>query len=204
MTSNCTAADSCDLSLFPISQGWIQAFVEQVEPSTATPFNLTTRDAFYHVFHKSVAEYTQTMSFANPDLTPLQQSGAKMLVWHGMADQLVPTNGSVDYYDRVLAQMAGGGNGGDGGDVDSFYRLFLAPGVDHCGGGPGLDPTSEAFFELVAWVENGTVPERIAGVGPAVGPGNETATRTIGLCPYPQVLAFNGSDPNSSDDYACV
>lgn len=197
LTSNCTTADDCSLSLFPVSQGWIQAFLQQEQPSSTAPFNLT-REEFYHYFHKSVAEYTDIMSFDNPNLQPLQQSGAKMVVWHGMADQLIPTNGSTDYYDRVVHQVAG-----QGGNVDDFYRLFLAPGVAHCGSGPGLDPTSEAFFELAAWVENGTVPERIAGVGPAVGPGNTTATRTIGLCPYPKVLTFNGPDPNDPDHFVC-
>lgn len=197
LASNCTAADDCSLSLFTISQGWIQAFLQQELPSAAARFNLT-RQEFYHYFRKSVAEYTAIMSFDNPDLQPLNQSGAKMIVWHGMADQLIPVNGSAAYYDRVVRQMAG-----RGGDVGDFYRLFLAPGVAHCRGGPGLDPTSEAFFELVAWVENGTVPDRIAGVGPAVGPGNTTATRTIGLCPYPKVLAFNGSNPNDPDEFVC-
>lgn len=196
LTSNCTAVDDCDLTLFPISQGWIEAFLQQKEPSSTAPFNLTLEE-FYHYFDKSVADYTTTMSFDDPDLTPLKQSGAKMIVWHGMADELVPTNGSTDYHDRVRDTMAAD-------DVDDFYRLFLAPGVAHCGGGPGLDPSSEAFFELVAWVENGTAPETIAGVGPAVGPGNTTATRTVGLCPYPKVLVYKGSDPNDAEDFECV
>lgn len=198
MTSNCTTAEDCDLSLFPISQGWIQAFLDQVEPSAAASFSLS-REEFYYYFNESVAEFTTVMAGDNANLTPLKQSGAKMLVWHGMADQLIPTNGSIDYRDRVLHQMDTNNE-----EVDDFYRLFLAPGVAHCGGGPGLDPTSEAFFELVAWVENGTVPEIITGVGPAVGPGNTTATRSIGLCAYPKVLTFNGSDPNDADDFICV
>lgn len=199
LTSNCTTVDDCTLSLFPISQGWIQAFLQQVEPvdsSPANPFRFT-RDEFYHNFNKSVAEYTSTMSFNNPDLGPLKNSGAKMIVWHGMVDAVVPTNATVDYYESVLQQMVDD-------NIDDFYRLYLAPGVGHCGNGAGLDPRSEAFFELVAWVENGTVPETMAGVGPAVGPGNTTATRTIGLCPYPKVLTFNGSDPNDAEDFICA
>lgn len=152
---------------------------------------------FYRVFSKSVADFTSIMSFDDPDLTGLSTSGAKMLVWHGMADQLIPVNGSVDYYKRVVDRM---------GDVDGFYRLFLAPGVAHCGmkGGVGLDPTSEAFFELVDWVEHGKVPETIAATGPAVGSDNTTATRTIGLCPYPKVLSFTGTNPNAAAHFECL
>lgn len=149
------------------------------------------------MFNKSVADFTSIMSFDDPDLSGLSESGTKMLVWHGMADQLIPTNGSVDYYERVVKRM---------GNVDEFYRLFLAPGIPHCGmkGGPGLDPTSELFQGLLDWVENGTVPETLAAVGPAVGSDNTTATRTIGLCPYPKVLSFTGTDPNNAADFACL
>lgn len=166
------------------------------QQQSSEPFSLDTEE-FYPVFNKSVADFTSIMSFDDPDLTGLKTSGTKMLVWHGMADQLIPTNGSVDYYERVVKQM---------GNVDEFYRLFLAPGTPHCGtkGGPGLDPTSEVFLELVDWVENGTVPETLAAIGPAVGSDNATATRTIGLCPYPKVLSFTGSDPNDAAAFECL
>lgn len=191
MNSICDSVDNCTLSLFPISEGWIQTFLQEKNSSAA--FNLTL-DEFYVDFNKSVADYTFVMSTDNPDLTALKTSGTKMIVWHGMSDGLIPSNGSVDYYERVVEKMHG---------VDDFYRLFLAPGVGHCGGGPGLDPTSELFFDLVDWVENGTVPETIAGSGPAVGPDNTTATRTIGLCPYPEVLIFTGMDPNNEGSFEC-
>lgn len=163
---------------------------------SSEPFNLDMQE-YYRVFNKSVADFTSTMSFDNPDLTNLNNSGTKMIVWHGTTDELIPTNGSVDYYERVVERM---------GNVDEFYRLFIAPGVPHCGmtGGPGLDPTSEAFFELVNWVEHGKVPETIAATGPAVGLDNSTTNRTIGLCLYPKVLSFTGSDPNNAADFECL
>lgn len=194
LTSTCSSAKNCSLSLFPISQGWIQTFLRHQKSSE--PFNLDLEE-FYRVFNKSVADYTSTLSFDDPDLTRLNRRSTKMIVWHGQADELIPTNGSVDYYERVVEKM---------GNVDDFYRLFLAPGVPHCGmkGGPGLDPTSEAFFELVDWVEHGKAPEELAASGPAVGFRNATATRTIGLCLYPKVLSFTGSDPNDAADFECL
>jgi hypothetical protein len=72
---------------------------------------------------------------------------------------------------------------GTDGDVHDFYRLFLAPGVGHCGGGTGATPT-DPFDVLVAWVENGTVPE----TSPASGNGI-----TRDLCPFPQELQYSGS-----------
>lgn len=146
------------------------------------------------------------MSFADPDLTALRDSGAKMLVWHGLADELIAPGGSTDYHRRVVDAMAGAEPGT--GTVDDFYRLFLAPGVEHCGGGAGLDPTAEVFLELMAWVENGTAPARLAASGPAVGRGaagdDGTASRTIGLCLYPGVLTFTGADPNDEASFECL
>lgn len=195
LTSTCWSAENCSLALFPISQGWIQTFLQQHRSSESFVLDLPE---FYRVFNESVADFTSTVSFDDPDLTDLKTSGTKMLVWHGMADQLIPPNGSIDYYERVVERM---------GNVDDFYRLFLAPGVAHCGmkGGAGLDPTSEAFFELVDWVENGKVPETMAATGPAVGlDENTTATRTVGLCLYPKVLSFTGADPNDAAHFECL
>ncbi|KAJ4393996.1 hypothetical protein N0V93_003213 [Gnomoniopsis smithogilvyi] len=194
LTSTCSSAGNCSLALFPISQGWIHTFLQQQDSSELFSLDL---GEFYRVFNKSVADFTSIMSFDDPDLSKLNSSGTKMIVWHGMTDQLIPTNGSVDYYERVVERM---------GNIDDFYRLFLAPGVPHCGmnGGLGLDPTSEAFLELVNWVEHGKVPETIAATGPAVGYDNTTNTRTIGLCPYPKMLSFTGSDPNDAADFECL
>lgn len=191
LTSTCDLVDDCTLSLFSISQGWIQTFLQESDESAT--FNITVDD-YYAAFNRSVAEYSSVISADNPDLTALKTSGTKMMVWHGMSDGIITPDGSVDFYERVVEEM---------GEVDDFYRLYLAPGVGHCGGGPGLDPTSELFFELVDWVENGTVPGTIAATGPAVGPDNTTATRTIGLCPYPEVLTFTGTDPNSQASFEC-
>lgn len=118
-----------------------------------------------------------------------------MISWHGMQDQLIPTNGTVDYYERVMQFDP---------DVANYYRLFLAPGVRHCRGGTGFNPGDTIFATLRAWVENGTVPERLEATAAAVRGLNSSATRTGYLCLYPKVFTYIGGDPNSASSFDCI
>ena len=81
------------------------------------------------------------------------------------------------------------------GAADDFYRLFMVPGMYHCGGGVGPS-TFDAFTPLVEWVEKGTAPASI--VGSRIADGKVVRTRP--LCPYPQVATYKGS--GSVDDAA--
>ena len=125
----------------------------------------------------------------------MKHAGTKMIAWHGMQDQLVPTNGTVDYYNRVLELDP---------HAADYYRFFLAPGVTHCGFGPGFDPAQTVFGTLQAWVENGTVPDHLEGVAVAVAPSNTSTTRTAYLCPYPEVFTYIGGNPNDASSFTCV
>ena len=69
----------------------------------------------------------------NPDLSTFRDHGGKIVLWHGWADQLITTQGTIDYYKRVLQQMGGADK------TARFLRFFLAPGIGHCGGGAGPD-----------------------------------------------------------------
>lgn len=196
LVSNCTSVDNCTLSLFSISESWVEVFLRRHREQPAV-FSLPL-DQYETVYNQSVAEYAALLSTDNPDLTRLAAHGTKMIVWHGEADTLIATNGSVDYYERVAVATNMSAS------MDDFYRLFLAPGVGHCGGGPGLDPSAGVFGELVRWVEDGDAPDRLAALGPAVGPGNATALRDVGLCRYPGVLTFTGTDPNDEASFECL
>lgn len=124
----------------------------------------------------------------NPDLTKFRDSGAKLLMWHGMSDPLIMARGSIDYYRRASTVFGGFDN------LKPWFRFFRAPGVGHCGGG---GPTSSNLFNImVDWVENGTAPDSILA-SQNLGGG---VTRTRPLCPYPQTAVYNGS--GSTDDAA--
>ena len=97
------------------------------------------------------------------NFTDFKKRGGKYIQWHGLADALVTPLGSIDYYQRVV--------GAQGQNTQDFYRLFLAPGVGHCAGGPGPnqfgqaggdgDPQHDIVVALQQWVEKGVAPTRI-------------------------------------------
>jgi hypothetical protein len=130
------------------------------------------------------------MASENPNLAPFRDKGGKLLMWHGFADQLIVPQGSIDYYDRVT-QTLGGGYA----QTQQFARLFMAPGVGHCGGGNGPQP--QALFDAVVnWVEHGQVPDTILATKSVGG----VVTQARPLCPYPAFAQYSGS--GSTDDAA--
>jgi hypothetical protein len=109
-------------------------------------------------------------------------------MWHGWNDQLIFPEGAIDYYERVIDHFHSTEQ------VQRFARLFMAPGVFHCGGGTGPS-VFDTFGALVRWVENGDAPNRIIASG---------AGRTRPLCAYPYVARYDGTgDPNSAGSFEC-
>jgi Tannase and feruloyl esterase len=140
--------------------------------------------------------------------------GGKFIAFAGMADSIVTPLSSVHYYQSVVAAQ-GPSPASALASTQRFYRLFLAPGVGHCGGGPGPNEfgqaggTGDAEHDLVVglehWVEQGVAPTRIiatkfSGDDPAKG-----IAMTRPLCPYPQVAKYSGSgDIAEAKNFACV
>jgi len=102
----------------------------------------------------------------NTNLRPFEEHGGKLIVWHGLADDSVPPAMSVAFYQGVQKQL---------GDnlTHSFMRLFLIPGVGHCGGGQGF-PQIDVLSPLMAWTEIKQAPQVILAGKTAnqqMGPG---------------------------------
>ncbi|HTW76087.1 MAG TPA: tannase/feruloyl esterase family alpha/beta hydrolase [Steroidobacteraceae bacterium] len=148
---------------------------------------------FLAFFRDTVERVGPMMASDNPDLSAFLRHGGKLVLWHGWADQLINPQGTIDYYDRVVRRMGGLAR------TRQFARLFMAPGVQHCGGGDGPQP-QELFEAVVNWVEKGVAPQTILASKPIPG-----GTRTRPLCPYPAEARWNGT--GSSDDamnFSCV
>jgi tannase/feruloyl esterase len=186
-----TAAGGETGAPFPITQTWISYFLKQ-QPAFDT--STVTYGQFVRLFEQSVREYNQIIGTADPDLGAFQRDGGKMVTFHGLADQLIFPQGTVNYYQRVQAATGGARN------VDSFYRLFLAPGVAHCGGGDGPAPT-DPLSAVVNWVEKGQAPATL----PAATTDSSGNAVTRNLCAYPQTARYTGrGDPNSAASYRCT
>ena len=151
--------------------------------------NAITRDRYERFWDQSVEEYGAVIGTDNPDLTEFRKNGGKAIVWHGWADQLISAEGTVDYYNRV-AQFMGGAD-----KTSQFLRLFMAPGVGHCGGGSGPAPSGQQEA-LLAWVEEGKAPETL----PATRRDRSGSTLSRPLCQYPLVAKYKGT--GSTDDAA--
>jgi len=143
---------------------------------------------------RNIADVTDTFG----DLDAFRSHGGKLLTFVGANDQLIMPRGVINYY-RLMASRYGKHNDPDFGELQTFYRLFRAPGVGHCGGGAGPQPQN-LFGALVNWVENGVAPDQIL----AQNTTGVVVTRTRPLCPYPQTAIYNGSgNINDAANYHC-
>ena len=136
--------------------------------------NTITLPAYERFWEQSVEQYNTVFGTDNPDLTAFRDRGGKVVIWHGWADQLISSEGTVDYYKRVQERMGGAKK------TAEFARLFMAPGVGHCGGGAGPTPSGQ-LDALRVWVEEGKAPDTLAATRQAAG-----VTRTRPLCQYPR------------------
>jgi feruloyl esterase len=127
----------------------------------------------------------QVIDANDPDLSAFRQHGGKMIMYFGWADPQLNPRVAVEYYDQVMARM--------GDSTGDFFRLFMVPGMFHCGGGVGTS-TFDVATPLLHWVESGDAPKTIAASRVSGG----KVVRTRPLCAYPQVAHYNGS--GSIDD----
>jgi hypothetical protein len=165
-----------------VTLDWFRYFLLQ---DPAWDWRTVTTAQWEQLFTQSVEQYNAVTGADNPDLNAFRARGGKLVMWHGFADQLVYPEGTIDYYDRVVEAMGGRER------TTRLARLFMAPGVTHCGGGAGpqlVDPLSA----VIRWVEHGRAPDTLATTGRP-------------LCPYPQVSRYRGhgstTDPAS---FRCV
>lgn len=132
---------------------------------------------------------TEILSPLDPDLRPFKKNGGKLLIYHGWADPAISAYGSIDYYDKVKT-IVGGTKA-----LESFARLYLAPGMHHCSGGPGPNEF-DMLTVLENWIEKGAAPGPVVATHKTEG----NVDRTRPLCPHPQVARYSGS--GSLDDAA--
>ncbi|HMV50843.1 MAG TPA: tannase/feruloyl esterase family alpha/beta hydrolase, partial [Blastocatellia bacterium] len=129
----------------------------------------------------------QVLDATDPDLSRLQKRGGKVLMYYGWADQALNARMGVEYYESVLQTL--------GANAKDFFRLFMVPGMFHCGGGVGCG-SFDKLTPLIQWTENGKAPDSL----PAAQIVNGKTVRTRPLCPYPQVAKYKGR--GSVDDAA--
>jgi feruloyl esterase len=180
------------------------------------------------------AKLASIINSNNPDLSAFKSQGGKLLMWHGWTDTTLEPRSTVNYYNSVVAVTGGGltlddllaGRGNNGAlhshrrehleDTQEYFRLFMAPGVNHCGGGLGpnssfaytlanavgsLDADHDILAALDRWVTTGAAPDTLIASHFTAG----VADKTRPVCAYPRIARFNGKgDPNSPSSWACT
>jgi feruloyl esterase len=172
---------------FGVTMDYFRFFLKQ-EPDW--DWTTLTRAEFEQLQQQSIEQYTHVISTDDPDLTRFHDRGGKLLLAHGLIDELIPVQGSIDYYHRVMQRMGGLKA------TQKFARFFLLPGVDHSVGGPGPAPT-RLVETIVSWVEEGKAVERLRG---EQRDQSGKVIRTRPLYPYPRVAKYRGR--GNKDDAA--
>ncbi len=131
------------------------------------------------------------LNSSDADIDAFRDRGGKLILAHGWSDPALTALGSVDYYETAEAADV---------ELRNYFRLFMLPGVLHCGGGPGPDIV-DWISPLLDWVENDVAPERLLA---AKMNQDGTTARSRPLCAYPQVAIYDGAgDPDDAASFAC-
>jgi pimeloyl-ACP methyl ester carboxylesterase len=182
VTTDCTSNGTCPLASANLLSEWMRYF-SAMDPNWDA--STMTKDQFLAYLQQSAHDYSPLLAADNPDLSAFQAARGRLIAWHGLADEVIPPNGTIAYMERVLKVNP---------KSTKFIRFYEAPGVGHCYGGAGAAP-KDAFTQLVSWVEHGTVPVTLAAV--------DSAGRQRELCTFPLQQVYLGGNVSDSASFGC-
>jgi len=168
--------------------GLLSGGMSPVGPSpTTTTMNVDVEAAAAHDGREMAGD---TDAWTN--LSSFTAHGGKLIFYHGMSDPWFSALDTLGYYERLAADPSSPG------PLSNWSRLFLVPGMGHCGGGEATLDRFDMLSAIVAWVEKGQAPEQVTATGRAF-PG-----RSRPLCAYPRHAQYRGSgDPQSAANFSC-
>jgi feruloyl esterase len=161
-------------------------------------------------FAAATQKFGGVMDAVDANMKPFHAHGGKLILYHGWNDAAISALNTIDYYQGVVKNMGTQ-------DAESFVRLYMVPGMQHCGGGPGPsafgqqglspiinDPQQNIYLALEQWVEKGTAPSTvIASKFEGEAPGAKVKM-TRPLCAYPQEAKYKGDgDTNDASNFVC-
>ena len=170
----------------------------------------------YKTFHvdrdvkTAVQKVSGALNATDPDLRKFEARGGKLILYHGWSDAAIPAQNAINYYESVVKKMGAKKSAG-------FVRLYMVPGMQHCGGGSGPnvfgqggvargDAQNSIAAALERWVEQGIAPEEIiatkykTGANPASG-----VARTRPLCAFPETARYKGTgSTDEASNFECV
>ncbi|KAJ4289690.1 hypothetical protein N0V90_011019 [Kalmusia sp. IMI 367209] len=169
--TNCTIDGTCFGTATSVTDWIDEAFVAKDLTANLTSHN-TSHQRFDYVYYSFKQQFDSLIGTHDPDYSAFKDAGGKMITYHGLADQSIPPDGTLNFYHEIANTVP---------DIESFYRYFKVPGLGHCWGGSGGQPIT-LFDQLRVWVENGTAPD--SSVVTITKPNNSTQEQLI--CAYPK------------------
>jgi feruloyl esterase len=161
-------------------------------------FHFAAKDGFDSDIDRTDTKLGALFNAVNPDLSQFRARGGKLIHYHGWSDPDITPLNSINYYESVVRAQGGEAHGLA--STQTFYRLFMVPGMWHCAGGPGAT-TFDMLEPLNEWVEKGTAPERVIASRQA----NGKVERTRPLCPYPMEAQWKGTGNTDEEaNFACA
>jgi tannase/feruloyl esterase len=187
--------------------GYLKYFVLQDANADPLAFDFATDMAKIDKDEKDVA----ALQTFNANLKPFRDRGGKLILYHGWGDDAISPLNTINYFKLVVDKTTGGPKAADAlapedakfqqaaQKTGDFMRLFMVPGMNHCGGGPGPN-TFDALSALSSWVEKKQPPDMLLGTHLT----NGTPDLTRPLCPYPQAAKYSGQgDVRSAANFSC-
>ena len=154
-------------------------------------YNNPSWDYSHYDFKNFFAETRYAASYLDAtqtDYSGFKKHNGKMIFYHGWNDPALSAYATIHHFDEAMKKDK---------DLQSYMRLFLLPGVFHCGGGTGPDRI-DWVDQIRDWVEKGKAPEKI--VVSKIENGKTIMTRPV--YPYPRVTIYNGKgDPNDEKSF---
>ena len=189
--------------------GWMNVIVPAQPGGSAADFGLADNTMKYLVFTPPnpdwdyrdfdfdrdipmLAAWGALANAKDPDLAKFRARGGKIIMTYGWADSILQPLMGVNYYERAVEE--------NGPDTPDFFRLFMVPGMAHCGGGIGPD-RHDAVTALVDWVEADEAPDSMIASKVVDG----AVARTRPLCPYPEVARYRGRGSiDEAENFRCT
>jgi Tannase and feruloyl esterase len=166
---------------------------------------------FHHAVDTVDDQLAAVLNANSTDLDGFRGHGGKLIMYHGWADPLIPSQSSINYFNALVANDSHGFQqasfAADGSPAlrrtQSYARLFMVPGMYHCSGGPGPN-TFDALTPLVTWAETGVAPESLVATK-FVNDTPPAVQMTRPLCVYPKIAKYTGSGSSSiAANFTCV
>ncbi len=190
-----------------LSSGYLKFFVFQDPNVDPMAFDFTRDMAKV----ENDARNNAALETMNPNLKPFRDRGGKLILYHGWGDDAISPLNTINYYKMVVDKTTGGPKAADARAPEDakfkqaaqktgdFMRLFMVPGMNHCGGGPGPN-TFDAVTAVSNWVEKKQAPDVLLGSHLT----NGAADLTRPLCPYPEVAKYSGGgDVKDAANFTC-